>query len=124
MAANAHYFEGLENDEFPDNPEGIQNNAFMFNRINLDPIQGAIRNVNLDFHFPDFEHFAYKGKTTKQIWEKLATEDQLPPEDYFYSKVGPAYFQTPQISPTNVKDLRWGYWSFCVPLPQKTEFTR
>ena len=106
MAENAYYFGEQENDENPDDPGRVQNNAFMFNSINLDPIQGAIRNVNLDFHFPDFEHFAYKGKSTKQIWEKLETEDQLPPEDYFYSKVGPAYFQAPQISQTNLKDLR------------------
>ena len=97
MAENAYYFGEQENDENPDDPGRVQNNAFMFNSINLDPIQGAIRNVNLDFHFPDFEHFAYKGKSTKQISENWKLKTSFRRRIIFTRKSDLLIFKHPKL---------------------------
>ena len=102
--------------EPPDDPNDsiLNNNAFMFNDVQIRPNQIILdaNNAINDFFIPNFERFAYANKATANIWEPVLHESQLIPEDYVYQKISQAYVQ-PQISPENTKNLSTAKSTFC-----------
>ena len=107
--------ENLENAENP-----IEDNAFLFDQVDLDEINveevpnfADPNNFNNDFFFPDHDRFQYSNKSTPDIWEKVDSLSQLPPEDNFTNKIGPGHWGSPEIHPENTKNLGSPKSSFC-----------
>jgi hypothetical protein len=106
--------ENHEHDDEDPSAESLHNNAFMFNEIVFDEVPHVVDpNNDNNLFFPDVERFAYANGETPDIWEKVEHLSQLPPEDYFFTKVNPDYRGAPRIHPHNSKNLGSPKSAFC-----------